>query len=132
MPLVPYARAALVAIPFALASSPIRAQQAAPYTLEQIKSYPFPNELTAAATGSRLAWALNERGSRNIFVSEGPDYRARQLTTYRMDDGQELTSVSVSPDGRTYTFIIKEGQTGHLVNIGDVPAVQSWAGQPVT
>jgi hypothetical protein len=59
------------------------AQRAAPFTLGQIKSYPFPNELTAAATGSRIAWALNERGARNVFVAEGPDFRARQLTSYR-------------------------------------------------
>ena len=68
--------------------------QTASFSLEQIKSYPFPNELTAAATGSKLAWAFNERGSRNIWVAEGPDFRARKLTTYEADDGQELTSVS--------------------------------------
>jgi dipeptidyl aminopeptidase/acylaminoacyl peptidase len=105
MPLVHYARATLLAIPLALASSRVPAQQSASYTLEQVKSYPFPNELTAAVTGSRLAWALNERGARNIFVAEGPDFRARQLTTYRMDDGQELTSVSVSPDGRFVVYV---------------------------
>ena len=36
---------------------------AASFTVEQIKSYPFPNELTASATGARIAWAFNERGS---------------------------------------------------------------------
>ena len=111
MTLVQHARSALLAMPFALAGSPVAAQHAGPYTLEQIKSYPFPNELTAAATGSRLAWALNERGARNVFAAEGPDYRARQLTTYRTDDGQELTSVSVSPDGR-YVVYVRGGDHG--------------------
>src|SRR5688572_3945233 len=114
MPLVYHARVAratLLTIPLALATSAVSAQQAASYTLEQIKSYPFPNELTAAATGNRLAWALNERGMRNIFVAEGPDYRARQVTTYRSDDGQELTSVSLSADGR-YVVYVRGGEHG--------------------
>ena len=54
------------------------AGQTASFTVEQIKSYPFPNELTAAATGSRIAWAFNENGRRNVWVAEGPDFQARQ------------------------------------------------------
>jgi Tol biopolymer transport system component len=95
----------LVAVPIALGASTASAQQSASYTLEQVKSYPFPNELTAAATGSQIAWALNERGLRNVFVAEGPEFRARQLTSYRADDGQELTSVSLSPDGRHVVYV---------------------------
>src|SRR5688572_33288683 len=81
------------------------------FTMEQIKSYPFPNELTAAGTGSRIAWAFNERGLRNIWVAEGPDFKARQLTNYSADDGQELTSVSVSADGK-YVVYVRGGDHG--------------------
>lgn len=86
---------------------PAFAQRATPasYTLDQIKSYPFPNELTAAATGSRLAWAFNERGLRNVWVAEGPAFTARQLTRYPSDDGQELTQLSISSDGRHVVFV---------------------------
>ena len=91
---------ALVAI---VAATRIAAQQ--PFTLEQVKSYPFPNELTASAQGSKLAWAMNERGLRNLYGAEGPSFAARQLTHYRVDDGQELTSVSVSADGRNVVFV---------------------------
>jgi dipeptidyl aminopeptidase/acylaminoacyl peptidase len=115
MPLVNRRRATRVAllatVALTSATIPAPAQQPASYTLEQVKSYPFPNELTAAATGTRLAWALNERGARNVFVAEGPDFQARQLTTYRMDDGQELTSVSVAPDGR-YVVYVRGGEHG--------------------
>lgn len=83
----------------------------AAFTLEQIKSYPFPNELTASATGSRIAWALNERGARNIWVAEGPDFRARKLTSYDNDDGQELTSLSISEDGK-YVVYVRGGDHG--------------------
>ncbi len=75
------------------------------FTVEQIKSYPFPNELTAAATGSRIAWAFNERGLRNVWVAEGPDFKARRLTNYTMDDGQELTSISISADGKHVVYV---------------------------
>ena len=77
----------------------------APFTMEQIKSYPFPNALTAAGTGSRIAWALNEQGKRNVWVAEGPDFRPRQLTRYDADDGQEITSLQLSDDGRWVVFI---------------------------
>jgi len=81
------------------------------FTLEQLKSYPFPNELTASATGARIAWAFNERGSRNVWVAEGPDFKARRLTNYNVDDGQELTSLSVSADGK-YVVYVRGGDHG--------------------
>src|SRR4051812_33753515 len=80
-------------------------QPASSFTLEQVKSYPFPNELTAAATGGRIAWALNEQGRRNVWVADAPDYRARQLTSYGVDDGQELTSVTLTPDGQRVLYV---------------------------
>ena len=83
------------------------AQRSAPpgFTVSQVRSYPFPSGLTASATGARLAWALNERGLRNIYVADGPDFAARRLTNYATDDGQELTSISVSADGRWVVFV---------------------------
>ena len=81
------------------------------FTMEQIKSYPFPNELTAAGSGSRIAWAFNERGLRNVWVAEGPDFKARKLTNYNLDDGQELTSLSISEDGK-YVVYVRGGDHG--------------------
>jgi dipeptidyl aminopeptidase/acylaminoacyl peptidase len=67
--------------------------------------------LTAAATGARIAWTFNERGARNIWVANGPDFAARKLTNYDTDDGQELTSVSISPDGK-YVIYVRGGDHG--------------------
>jgi len=117
MPLA-WSRRALVAITIIFAATIIAVAQANQFTVEQVKSYPFPNELTAAASGSRIAWAFNEQGQRNIWVSEGPDFRARKLTNYRMDDGQELTSVSISPDGK-FVVYVRGGE--HGANWFDVP-----------
>ena len=74
-------------------------------TLESIKSYPFPTELTSAATGSRIAWAFNEQGKRNVYVAEGPDFTPRKLTQYNNDDGQEITSLSISDDGNWVVYV---------------------------
>jgi dipeptidyl aminopeptidase/acylaminoacyl peptidase len=75
------------------------------FTLDQVKSYPFPNGLTASATGSRIAWGLNERGERNVWVAEGPAFTARKLTNFSIDDGQEITSLQISSDGKWVVFI---------------------------
>jgi dipeptidyl aminopeptidase/acylaminoacyl peptidase len=82
-----------------------QAQRPASFTLEQIKGYPFPTELTASASGSQLAWALDERGHRNVWVAEGPDYRPRRLTAYTRDDGQEITSLSITADGKHVVYV---------------------------
>lgn len=73
--------------------------------MDALKAYPFPNELTASATGARIAWAFNEQGQRNIYVAEGPTFTARRLTNYLQDDGQELTNVSISPDGKWVLYV---------------------------
>lgn len=78
--------------------------QTVSFTMQHVKSYPFPNELAAAATGARIAWAFNEQGRRNIYVAEGPEWRARKLTSYDVDDGQVLTRVQLSPDGRWVVY----------------------------
>jgi dipeptidyl aminopeptidase/acylaminoacyl peptidase len=93
----------------------LHAQQ---FSVEQIRSYPFPNELTSAANGSRIAWAFNERGLRNVYVAEGPEWKARKLTSYAADDGQELTSVSVTANGK-YVIYVRGGE--HSAN---------WQGPP--
>lgn len=80
------------------------AQPRAPFTLDQVTAYPFPAELAASATGTRMAFTLNERGARNLWVAEGPAYAARKLTAWDADEGQEIVHVSLSADGRWVAF----------------------------
>lgn len=75
-----------------------------PFTLEAVKSYPFPTALTASAQGARIAWAIDEQGKRNVYVAEGPDFKPRKLTHYDQDEGQEITSLSLSADGKWVVF----------------------------
>lgn len=83
------------------------AQGAAPdgFTLAQVTGAPFPTNLVAAARAERLAWTLNERGVRNVYVAEGPAFTARRLTPYAADDGQELSAVTLAPDGRHVLYV---------------------------
>src|ERR1051326_4863441 len=83
----------------------LAASSAQSFTVEQIKSYPFPNELTTAKTGARIAWAFNERGARNVWVADAPDFKPRKLTNYNTDDGQELTSLAISSDGKFVVYV---------------------------
>lgn len=69
------------------------------------KAYNFPTELCTAATGSKIAWALDEQGKRNVYVAEGPAYKPRKLTHFLKDDGQEITSLSISGDGKWVVFV---------------------------
>ena len=75
------------------------------FTLDQIKSYPFPNELTGSSDASKIAWAFDEEGKRNIYVAEGPSFISRRLTSYMDDTGQELSSVSISSDGNWIVYV---------------------------
>jgi dipeptidyl aminopeptidase/acylaminoacyl peptidase len=59
----------------------------------------------AAHAGSRLVWTLKVRGVRNIYVADGPTFVARQLTHYSADDGQELTHLVLSDDGRDLVYV---------------------------
>ncbi|HXA68508.1 MAG TPA: prolyl oligopeptidase family serine peptidase [Bryobacteraceae bacterium] len=75
------------------------------FTLEQIMSAPFPTDLTAAPKGGAIAWVLNQKGARNLWAAEAPDYKGRKLTNYRDDDGQEIDQITFTPDGRFIIFV---------------------------
>ena len=74
------------------------------FSLEQILSYPFVVEMVSSRTQPRFAWVVVREGVRNIWGAAGPDFTPHQLTDYRADDGQELTNLSISDDGRFVVF----------------------------
>jgi dipeptidyl aminopeptidase/acylaminoacyl peptidase len=99
-------------------------QQSGGFTLEQVMSSPFPSELTAARRGQRVAWVFDSEGRRNIWVAEGPQFQARQLTRYDKDDGQELSDLSFSADGDWIVFV----RGGDKNRAGEYPNPTSDAG----
>src|SRR5215471_1083834 len=100
-------------------------------TLEQFLSAPFASELTAAPSGGKIAWILNERGARNIWVASAPEYKGRRLTPYREDDGQDIGEIAWSTDGRLLVYT----RGGDLDTHRDVPNPQGlaqWPEQAIT
>jgi dipeptidyl aminopeptidase/acylaminoacyl peptidase len=98
----------LVMLLAATAICALSAQTTSPpgaFTLEQVLAYPFGDNLVASPKSSAIAWTVNERGVRNIYLSEGPAFEERRLTPYEHDDGQELTNLSFSPDGKTIVYV---------------------------
>src|SRR5712692_4174685 len=112
------------------------AQAPAPsFTVDQIIGFPSPENLMASPVGSKIAWTFNERGVRNIYAADGPEFAARKVTSYSQDDGQELTQLSFSRDGKTIVYV-RGGDHGSNQS-GDVapnpaespvqPKVQIWS-----
>jgi dipeptidyl aminopeptidase/acylaminoacyl peptidase len=101
---------------------PARAQQS--FTLEQVLSAPFPSDLIAAKSAPRVAWVLDEKGKRNIYVAEAPDFKARRLTSYLEEDGQELSALQFSADANTIVYTRGGGKnrTGQSPNPTSNPA----------
>ncbi len=73
-------------------------------------SFAFPSHLIISPEGDRIAWVFNQEGRRNIWVAEGPDYKARMLTQYNQDDGQELGGLTFNYDG-TVIIYVRGGDT---------------------
>lgn len=86
-------------------------------TIAQILSAPFASDLTAAPTGERIAWLFNIEGKRNVWVAEGPNFKARPLTAYNNDEGQEITNLSFTSDGKWLVFV----RGGDPNQAGEIP-----------
>lgn len=74
-------------------------------TIESIMSAPFPTELTSSDNGKTIAWVFNDKGSRNIYVASSPSFKAAKATKFEGDNGIEITSLRLSPDGAQLVFV---------------------------
>ena len=99
---------------------PTIAQSAAGFSLDEVFGFPFPSA-DGGGAAPRLAWAVNEQA---VATSGWPSaaVRARQLTSYAVDDGQELTSID---SRRRETSGLRAGRRSR-VQLGRQPA-----GEPV-
>jgi dipeptidyl aminopeptidase/acylaminoacyl peptidase len=102
-------RGLLLGALIAVAPRPLSAQQghegaSEPFTLQAVMSAPFATELVAAPDGRAVAWLGDEEGKRNVWVAEAPLWRARRLTRYLADDGQELTDLVWTADSRAVCY----------------------------
>jgi dipeptidyl aminopeptidase/acylaminoacyl peptidase len=110
-------RLTLVAVVLlAAAAGPAARQPGAP-TLSQLMSAPFPTDLVAAPSGGALAWVFNDRGIRNIWIAQPPNYQGRRLTGYDRDDGQGIGNLVFTADGQSLLFV----RGGSASRQGDLP-----------
>jgi dipeptidyl aminopeptidase/acylaminoacyl peptidase len=58
---------------------------------------------------------FNERGARNIWAAEGAAYKARRVTGYAADDGQEISGLRWTPDG-AFIVYVRGGAAGREGN----------------
>jgi len=86
--------------------SPAAAQNV---TIDALLASPFPTELTAAPVGARFAWVQSVEGVRNVWIAQAPDFKGRQITSYTADDGQDLTELAFTGDGRFVVYTRGEG-----------------------
>jgi dipeptidyl aminopeptidase/acylaminoacyl peptidase len=94
------------------------------FTLEAVLSAPFPSGLVASSKGDLVAWVFNERGRRNIWIAKGPEYKARKLTAYSEDDGQDITGLAFNPDASMIVFV----RGGPANGAGEYPNPRSDSG----
>src|SRR5437879_1190559 len=119
---------AAVVLFFALSAS----AQNPSFTLEQVMSSPFPSDLTTASQSGRIAWVFALKGDRNVWIADGPAFQARQITHYQGDDGQQILSLRLTPDGRTAVYargseIGRESHVANPVSQLKEPKQQVWA-----
>jgi dipeptidyl aminopeptidase/acylaminoacyl peptidase len=78
------------------------------FSVEQVMSAPFSSQLVASPDGAKVAWLINEEGRRNLWVAASPDWKARKVTNFTQDDGEDIGDVSWAPDG-TYVLFTRGG-----------------------
>jgi dipeptidyl aminopeptidase/acylaminoacyl peptidase len=104
------------------------------FTLEQVMSAPFPTGLTAATKANRIAWVFNSKGERNVWIADAPEFAARQITHYQGDDGQDIFSLRLTPDGKTVIYargseLNREGNVANPASDLKEPKQQVWAAE---
>ena len=102
------------------------------FTIEQVLSAPFPCGLTSASHAPRVAWIFDNKGERNIWVADASDFVPRQVTHYTGDEGQQIASVRLSPDGKAIVYargteLNKQETSANPLSLTKMPKQQAWA-----
>jgi len=83
----------------------ISVQLSAQSDIANLLAVPFPTSLVGANDGSKVAWVFNDKGERNIFIANQPTFTAKKLTSYTGDEGVDITSLSLTKDGKYLVFV---------------------------
>lgn len=86
-------------------------------TMREIDGAPFAATIVAAKAADAVAFVLNARGVRNIWVRDSTRAAARMVTAFTEDDGQDISSLAFTASGRTLYFVRGGGPN----RAGDIP-----------
>jgi dipeptidyl aminopeptidase/acylaminoacyl peptidase len=84
---------------------PVNAGSHSQYSMEQVLHYPYDSQLASVQGADIIAWVRNIDGVRNIWVARGPAFSPLQVTKYGDDDGQEITQLTLYPDGARLAYV---------------------------
>jgi len=91
-------------IVFGLISLIVSTASAQNLTLSQLLKTPYVSNLAASSQNTDILFVLNKEGRRNVFKVT-PNEQLQQLTQFNDDDGQEISSLSLSKDGQWAVFV---------------------------
>ncbi|MEM9898223.1 MAG: prolyl oligopeptidase family serine peptidase [Pseudomonadota bacterium] len=77
---------------------------AQPFTLEDVLSAPYPENLVSSGDGRRIAWTETNQGARSVVTATAPDFEPRRIAHFPKDDGRPLSALSLSADGAFAVF----------------------------
>jgi len=118
-----------------LAAAPAAAPH---FSLEQILSYPFPKALVPSGDGRTIAYQIDQRGLRSIWVARAPGYPPQRVADYPSDDGQSVNSLQLSRDGSRLVFTHGNSEnpslsvrqpTSHVVSVDTATGTQTDLGE---
>jgi len=75
------------------------------FSLSQVLSFPMPLALVAGQKGQSIAYVLDESGVRSLWYANAPGFAPRELWNSGTDDGQELTNLAISNDGKYVVYV---------------------------
>ncbi|HXV01155.1 MAG TPA: prolyl oligopeptidase family serine peptidase [Caulobacteraceae bacterium] len=127
----------VAALAAAMVAGGARAAPAGDFSLDQALGFSFITGVVSADHADRIAWTRVARGVRNVWVADGPTFTPRQVTHNTADDGQEITWLTLSADGKHLLWVLggdhdanwpaEGGLAPDPANSPEAPKVAIWA-----
>lgn len=76
------------------------------FTLQDAFAFPNVESMIAARSGDHIAWIVEDRGVRNVYGAESPDWKVAPLTHFSADNGSRISDLEFSADGTRLTFVL--------------------------
>lgn len=104
---------------------------AAPDPSPDFLNFPHAGSVSGAAEAAAFAWKIEQAGESSILFAKAPDFVPRQLYSKTDADGQPVSSVELSADGRFVVFRTGEPMWGQSAynpaSLIEPPQLVLWA-----